>query len=86
MPLLSETTLSLAELLLDPNNYRFQASEDFVRVRDERIPEPTVQARAELRLRDDSLRTLKASILSNGFVPIERLVVRALGDRRDGAR
>lgn len=82
MTQLTETTLPVSSLLLDPNNYRFQASDNYVRVRDERIPEPSVQSKAQIRLKDESLRTLKASILANGFIPVERLVVRTL----DGSR
>ncbi len=80
MSQLNEATLPIGQLLLDPNNYRFQASDEFVRVRPERFAEPSVQLKAQTRLRDESLRTLKASILANGFVPVERLVVRKLDD------
>jgi len=75
---LREDTLPIERLLLDPNNYRFQARGDFIRVKPDRFAEPTVQAKAQVRLRDESLRELKASILANGFIPIERIVVRAI--------
>lgn len=80
MATLREATLRLDQLVLDPNNYRFQSSDDFIRVKPERFAEPTVQSRAELRLRDESLRELKSSINANGFIPVERLVVRPLTD------
>lgn len=80
MAKLFETTLKMGQLFLDPNNYRFQSSDDFKQVKPERITEPTVQARAEVRLRDESLRELKASINANGFIPVERLVVQPIGD------
>ena len=63
-------------LLLDPNNYRFQDDPSFSRANDRRYHENTVQNRAHQRLSDDSLLQLKNSILRNGFLPVERIVVR----------
>lgn len=63
-------------LLLDPNNYRFHDDPGFSRANDRRYHEDTVQARAYQRLSDDSLVQLKNSILRNGFLPVERIVVR----------
>ena len=76
MAQLTEGEVELGDLLLDPNNYRFQADEDFVRADDARAHEETVQDRAYNRLRREDLAALKNSILTNGFLPFERLVVR----------
>jgi hypothetical protein len=74
---LVQNQLSPDELLLDPNNYRFQDIDGFVYAAESRFHESTVQNRAESRLRgDDSLVDLKNSILRNGYIPVERLVVR----------
>ena len=64
------------ELLLDPNNYRFQELDDFRFCPDERICEDAVQLAAFNRLKDEALDELKSSILSNGYIPIERILVR----------
>lgn len=76
MAQLTEEEVQLGDLLLDPNNYRFQADEEFVRADEARAHEETVQDRAYSRLRSEDLAALKNSILTNGFLPFERLVVR----------
>jgi len=73
------TELELEQLLLDPNNYRFLAMKEYVRVDSKRFHEPTVQQRAQTLLELDGyeeLRALKESIQTNGYIPIEALVVR----------
>ena len=72
-------------LLLDPNNYRFQESPDWVAASDERFHEEAIQDRAYRRLRDGGgLVELKNSILTNGFLPVERVVVREYEYADDG--
>jgi ParB-like nuclease domain len=73
---LQEETVRLDQLLLDPNNYRFHDKPDFVAADPARFHEAGVQERASRRLRDDSMLALKNSILTNGFLTFERLVVR----------
>jgi hypothetical protein len=51
MAQLTEEEVQLGDLLLDPNNYRFQADEEFVRADYARSHEETVQDRAYTRLR-----------------------------------
>jgi hypothetical protein len=76
-PNLKTDSLSPNDLLLDPNNNRFQDIEDFVYVEPTRFHEEGAQKRAFERLkREESLVALKNSILRNGFIPIERIVVR----------
>ncbi len=62
-------------LLLDPNNYRFQDLDGFVAAAEDRFHEPSVQTRAYERLKKDIV-DLKKSIWRNGFIPVERIVVR----------
>jgi hypothetical protein len=62
---------------LDPNNYRFQDNPDFVPAQGGRFHERTVQDRAFRKLREEGLLELKNSILKNGLLRIERLVVRS---------
>jgi len=72
-----ERKLSYKQLLLDPNNYRYQDSSDFVYADKKRFHEPRVQNRAFRRLKgEESLVPLKKSLITNGFIPVERLVVR----------
>lgn len=76
MTTFSEDKISYENLLLDPNNYRFQDRSDFQMADERRFHEVSVQARAYGRIKDDSLTQLKNSIIHNGFLPVERLVIR----------
>ena len=71
--------LEPARLLLDPNNYRFHDVAGYKQVSSKsRYGEQGVQDRAlQLLQSTDSfdLRALRDSILTNGFVPIEQIVV-----------
>lgn len=75
--LYAENNLPTSQLLLDPNNFRFQDESDFVRADPARFAETTVQERATKRIRSEGLAELKNSIISNGFLAVERLVVRS---------
>jgi hypothetical protein len=75
--------LPISRLLLDPNNYRVQESTDYVRADPARFAEDIVQQRAAQRLRDPSLQALKSSILRNGFLEFEPLIVRQFADEVD---
>ena len=72
----TEQTLPVQSLLLDPNNFRYQDEKGFVTADEKRFHEQTVQDRASRRLRRENLAELKRSIITNGFLPVERLVVR----------
>jgi hypothetical protein len=77
MPGFNEDTVPYNQLLLDPNNYRHQDDPDFVYADEKRFHEQGVQDRAFRRLREEeSLIQLKHSFMTNGFIPVERLVVR----------
>jgi hypothetical protein len=77
LPDYKETELPIEQLLLDPNNYRFQDTTDFVNADGSRFHEKSVQDRAYRALKaSGSLAQLKASIVRNGFIPVERIVVR----------
>lgn len=75
-PVYKEDYLPVSQLLLDPNNFRFQDEAEWVRADPQRFAEPTVQDRAAKRIRGEGLVELKNSIISNGFLAVERLVVR----------
>jgi len=70
--------LSAKQLILDPNNYRFHDLSGYKEVSRSRYAESGVQDRALQFLRDTAsfnLGALRESILSNGFVAFEQIVV-----------
>lgn len=73
------TTLKPSQLLLDPNNYRFLDLPTYRKVgKRERYGEEGVQAKAlDLLITNQGfdLESLRDSIASNGFVPLDQLVV-----------
>ncbi len=74
---MQQANLPPSVLLLDPNNYRFHELENYVEAAEERFAEETVQARALQRMRqEEGILELKNSILRNGYIPVERIVVR----------
>ena len=83
MPNFVSKELSLQQLLLDPNNYRFHEDQDFVQAAEQRFHEQSVQDRTWRRLREDGLNELKTSLRTNGFMPMEPLVVREYAHLED---
>jgi hypothetical protein len=86
--LLSEETIALDQILLDPNNPRLIGLEDYVGVAEARSGEVDVQARTLARLNDNrsfDQESLRASIEQSGLLPIDRIVVRPseLVDKED---
>ena len=81
-PFLESAEIPLEHLLLDPNNPRF-VGVDWVFVPDQEAVEPTAQAEARRRLiAHHDIEKLRQSIEANGYLPIDRIVVRAIsGDR-----
>ena len=73
--------IPLNQLLLDPNNYRLQDSSEFVEIPRERFKLEAVQKGTRTRLEAEGLKELKRSIKSNGFLPIERIVVAKYSDK-----
>jgi len=68
--------ISVSKLLLDPNNYRFLDRKKFKMKAANRFHEVSVQ-RATLESLEQSyqLDELKHSIMTNGYVPMERIIV-----------
>lgn len=66
----------LKDILLDPNNYRYTSPAPSTKVPERRFEEESVQASALNRLTDDGITELRQSIAQNGFIPVERIVVR----------
>ena len=68
--------IAVAKLLLDPNNYRFLDRKRFKKKAANRFHEDSVQ-RSTLESLEQSyqLDELKHSIITNGYVPMERIIV-----------
>lgn len=75
--------LSLEQLLLDPNNFRFQGEPGHMMVAERRYAESTVQKAAHDRHVRDGILDLRASIIENGYLPVDRIVVKPYGDSSD---
>lgn len=69
-------SVPLDQLLLDPNNYRFKGETNRPLIAEKKFADATVQQKTSERLVQDGLAELKKSILSNGFLPVERIVVK----------
>jgi hypothetical protein len=68
--------IKIDKLLLDPNNYRFLDTKKFKKRVSTRFHEDSVQrATLEALERSYQLDELKQSILVNGYVPMERIIV-----------
>jgi hypothetical protein len=79
-----ESKLRVDQMLLDPNNYRFQDTKDFVNADPGRFHEKSVQDRTYRTLKENgSVGQLKASLVRNGFIPVERIVVRKYPAKSD---
>jgi hypothetical protein len=75
--------LSLKSLFLDPNNYRFIDSENYVRVAEDATTNTDVQRRTTaliLGKNGENVRDLVDSFRKNGFLPVDLIQVRRLGD------
>ena len=71
----------MEQLHLDPNNPRFlDFEEEIGAVRGSRIPEPGVQSRTFEKIRRFDIRQLKDSIVEVGFLPMDKMVVRPIGN------
>ena len=72
-------SITIEDMLLDPNNYRFHDLEGWKRVEEPRYHERRVQQIALAFLQETpgfEVAELKDSIRTNGFVPLEQIVVR----------
>ncbi|MBI5030005.1 MAG: hypothetical protein HZB51_05725 [Chloroflexi bacterium] len=85
------TTIPISpdRLLLDPNNYRFHDLDSYKKVNPRRYGEPSVQAKTLSILHSTDkfdLQALKDSIVTNGFVPLEQIVVEEYDTDANGKR
>ena len=78
--LLAPISVQLNQLLLDPNNPRFsELGAGFAEVAESRFADPEVQEAAYEKMRQDTFdaRELRDTIKTLGFLPMDRIVVRA---------
>ncbi|MEE3028953.1 MAG: hypothetical protein VX729_15560 [Pseudomonadota bacterium] len=68
--------ISLRQLVLDPNNYRLADEKEESQIADENAE--SLQNETLARLKKQRLGELKDSIINNGFLEMERIVVRLL--------
>ena len=78
---LVEATIDVDDIFLDPNNPRFWSEQSRRHIPDSRIMDSKIQARIEEEIYSHDIEDLHYSILRNGFLPLDRIVVRAI----DGA-
>lgn len=79
---LEQRTLSLEQIFLDPNNPRFW-SERERKTSEARIPDSKVQDKTQARIEKFGVKELRDSILRNGFLPMDRIVVRPIESHGD---
>ncbi len=71
--------VSIKDVLLDPNNHRFHDLKEWKPIKEDRFHEEKIQDNTKRLLRltpSFELNLLKDSLRTNGFVPLEQLVVR----------
>ena len=76
--------VNLSQLLLDPNNYRFVDSEQYVPVAPESVADVRVQQRTRnllLGKGQENVKDLITSFKNNGFLDIEAIQVKRLSDK-----
>ncbi|HYD22560.1 MAG TPA: AAA family ATPase [Flavipsychrobacter sp.] len=77
-------TRHIDRLLLDPNNYRFIDRADYKLVLDDQLADERVQQRTFnflLGKNNDNIRDLQSSFTTNGFLDIDQIQVKAVGDK-----
>jgi len=75
---LEEQRISVENLFLDPNNPRFWTERTTKDVPDAKIPDDKVQTTTFSAINQHGVEELRDSILRNGFLPLDRIVVRPI--------
>lgn len=76
--MLKEDRIDIDAIMLDPNNPRFWSEKSAREVPDRKVPEPNHQASALEAISEHGVEELLTSILRNGFLPLDRIVVRPI--------
>ena len=80
---LDEATLDFEQIFLDPNNPRFWTEKGIRDIPDPKIPDPSVQAKTHDKIASFGISELHDSMLRNGFLPLDRIVVRPIEGHSD---
>ena len=80
---LEEKTLSFESIYLDPNNPRFWTEKTIRETPDEKIPDGKIQDRTLESISQHGIFELRNSIIRNGFLPLDRIVVRPIAGHTD---
>ncbi len=80
---LSEKTLPFEDIFLDPNNPRFWTEKSIRQTPDKKIPDTRVQERALASISRHGISELRGSIVRNGFLPMDRIVVRPITNHKN---
>jgi len=77
---LKKDTIDVDAIYLDPNNPRFwsELNRGMASIADAKVSEAANQARAMEQIKLHGLEELRNSIMRNGFLPLDRIVVREL--------
>ena len=78
-----ELSLPVDKIYLDPNNPRFWTQKTTRDIADRRIPDQDVQTRTMKDIETHDIKELMNSILRNGFLPLDRIVVREIENNPD---
>ncbi|WP_128645420.1 ParB N-terminal domain-containing protein [Rhodococcus sp. BS-15] len=73
---LLEMNISLDKIYLDPNNPRFTNLKS--KIPDKRAHEEQVQKNTDVSIQKEGVEELVGSIIQNGFLPLDRIVIREL--------
>lgn len=71
-----EISVGLAQLMLDPNNYRLNKGEEAEEYTDDNIID--LQDEVQQKLISENISDLETSILKNGFLEVDKIVVKEL--------
>lgn len=80
---LEPSTISIEQLFLDPNNPRFWTEKESREIPDKKFTDPKVQEQTQKEIEKYGVEELYNSILRNGFLPLDRIVVRAIQGHGD---
>lgn len=81
--MLERILVSVGQLFLDPDNYRFAETQGEKRHTDREIIQEEVQHEVMVRMRAYRLRELEKSIIRNGWIEADHVIVRELRVSRD---
>ncbi|MGC0839326.1 MULTISPECIES: AAA family ATPase [Pantoea] len=85
LPRNSRLSRNLKNLYLDPNNYRFVDNQNHKPIDEENLLDPQIQKRSRIFIEgrnQENIRDLIASFKANGFLDVDIIQVRELGDNR----